>query len=113
MNGDMQEVFCNEEGCDVSLGYQSTAAPIQWEMWVHNRCPVRLARNLGVDAELYGQMLAVATVALAGCYPDFPNNRLDDRSMDDFRHMRATIAAGAILECFGTVLKLKVERRPE
>ena len=104
----MQEVCCQD--CGVSLGYQQADTEIRWEMWRHNRCPVRLARNLGVDAELYGQLLGVLAVTIVGCYPDFPNNVIDEAGKDDFRHMRGTIAAGAVLEVMGTVLKLKISK---
>ena len=104
----LQEVCCRD--CGMSLGYQQ--APIQWELWRHNRCPVRLARDLGVDADLYGQLLAVITTTIVGCYPDFPLHTTGERT-DDFRHMRASIAAGAILEVLGTVLKLRISKQQE
>lgn len=103
---DMQEVRCHE--CGEDLGAQPANIEINREYWVHNRCPVRLARNLGVSAELYEQLLGVAAVTIAGAYPDFPNNVIGDVALNDVRFMRANIAAGAVLEALGTVLHVHV-----
>jgi hypothetical protein len=103
----MQEVRCRE--CGESLGYQG-AGEVAWELWEHNRCPVRLARNLGVDAELYDQMRDTVKLAIVGAYPEFPHNTIGDHDMDLFRLFRAGIAAEMVLEALG---KLEVKRRQE
>jgi hypothetical protein len=97
----MQEVCCPD--CGASLGYQQADTHIDWQQWRHARCPVRLATKLGLNEELYDKALGVATVAIAGAYPDFPNNVLDDRKQDDVRNLRAKIAAEVVLESLGIV----------
>jgi hypothetical protein len=98
MPTDMIEVRCPE--CDESLGYQGEGE-IDWANWRHNRCPVRLARKLGLSREDYEHALGIATVAISGAYPDFPNNLLAGKDEADFQAMRANIAAGVVLESLG------------
>jgi hypothetical protein len=93
----MQEICCPE--CGESLGYQGDGS-VDWANWRHNRCPVRLARNLGLSREDYDHALGIATVAISGAYPDFPNNVLG-KGDADLRVMRANIAAGVVLESLG------------
>jgi hypothetical protein len=100
----MQEVFCDEDGCGVSLGYQG-AGEIQRDHWRHNRCPERIARDLNMSRKDYDQAVGTATVAIAGAYPDFPNGDIDNRSKEvvDVRVLRARIAAECVMECLTVV----------
>jgi hypothetical protein len=96
----MQEVRCHE--CGESLGWQPDDIEVDRGMWVHNRCPVRLARNLGLNDELYDKALGATTNAICLMYPDFPHAVLDDDN-DLFRLFRAGMAAEAVLEALGKV----------
>jgi hypothetical protein len=93
----LREVRCPE--CAEHLGYQGDGE-IDWVNWRHNRCPVRLARQLGLSREDYDHALGIATVAISGAFPDFPNNMLG-KADADLRVMRANIAAGVVLESLG------------
>lgn len=95
------EVVCPD--CGVHLGHQAGGEEIQWELWKHARCPVRLARVLGLTREHYDHALGIATVAIAAAYPDFPNNVLGDDETADLRTRRAHLAAEVVLESLGTL----------
>lgn len=96
----MTQVRCRD--CGAELGYQA-GGEIQWELWRHNRCPVRLAANLGLNEQLYDKALGVAAVAVMGAYPDFPNSVLDDKELTQLRVLRAKMAAEMVLEQLGIV----------
>jgi hypothetical protein len=99
MSDELQEVRCHE--CGASLGYQGPGE-IQWDYWQHSRCPVRLARRLGITREAYDMAAAIATAAVAAAYPDFPNNVLEQPGVvDDAQTLRARIAAEMVLERLG------------
>jgi hypothetical protein len=104
MSVQMTEVFCDEDGCGVSLGFQSADVPIQREMWRHNGCPVRIARDLGLSREGFERAWGITTAAIAGAYPEFPHNKLDDGDGDaGYRLFRARIAARCALESLSMV----------
>ena len=97
----MVEVHCRD--CGTSLGAQggNSEEDIQWELWEHGRCPVQIARALGLNTELYEKALNVTTVAILGAYPEFPNNTIGDTDLDAVRLLRAGIAAECVLDQLG------------
>jgi hypothetical protein len=100
MTDGLQEVRCPD--CNEHLGYQG-GEEIQWEFWRHNRCPERIAQDLQMSRKDYDQAVGTATVAIAGAYPDFPNNVIGDENRTDIRVMRARIAAECVMECLTVV----------
>jgi hypothetical protein len=93
----LQEIYCTD--CGASLGYQEAGTAVYPEMWVHTRCPVRTARNLGLDPVTYGTLFNNVGSVIGGAYPDFPNNFTGDPSAATVvRTLRSSIAAGAVLE---------------
>jgi hypothetical protein len=98
---EMLEVRCQD--CGELLGHQG-GEEIVWELWRHNRCPVRLARALGLNAELYEKAVGVATAAICGAYPDFPTGLSHAREQAaTVRTLRARIAAEVVMESLGVV----------
>ncbi len=97
----VQEVTCDE--CGESLGYQAADAPVQRELWRHNKCPVRIARELGMTRDAYDTAFSVTAATINGAYPDFPNNIIGDPKQNDVRLLRAGLAASAVLEALATV----------
>jgi hypothetical protein len=96
----LQEVFCEE--CGESLGAQAAGTLIQREMWRHNQCPERIARQLGMTRGAYNTAVTIATATINGAYPDFPNNVLGDQQAA-VRLLRAGMAARAVLESLSTI----------
>jgi hypothetical protein len=93
---DMQEVRCID--CDLSLGWQAADVPIDYEYWVHNRCPVRIARDLRISNEEWDEMFFAVSRSIRASYPEFPNNVLDDPGNEVIQALRSDIAAGMALE---------------
>jgi hypothetical protein len=96
LGSEMQEVCCID--CAFSLGWQAADVPIDYTQWVHNRCPVRIARDLKVSNEAYDEMFFVVSRAIRASYPEFPNNVLDDPGNEVVQALRSDIAAGMALE---------------
>ena len=87
----LQEVCCEE--CGTSLGYQAAGTEVQQELWQHTRCPVQIARGLGISRDAYDRAFAVAAASINASYPDF-----GDPEHANLRTLRAELAAGTVLE---------------
>jgi len=98
---ELQEISCIE--CGKSLGWQDSQAEFDPEMWQHTRCPVRIARLLGLSDQEYENVFAYASTAVMSAYPDFPNNVIGDESNRKLKELRADIAAGLVLEGLGVL----------
>lgn len=92
----MIEVLCRD--CGESLGYQSDAAPIDYALWQHNRCPARIAGVFGIRRSQYDYLLDVLSRSIRNSYPEFPRNMIGDPADREMQELRAGIAAGYAMD---------------
>lgn len=100
MNGDqgvgMMKVDCPL--CGENLGYQQDNVPIDWKMWPHNRCKVRIRDMWHLTGDDIDDLTKIVEARIAACYPDFPEGHYGDPEKDEFRAFRGRLAAGHLFD---------------
>jgi hypothetical protein len=77
-------------------------------MWIHNRCPVRLAEHWGLSTDVVEELTDLISAAVASCYPEIPSSGAPAKGAGGFfisglkgqapSRLRGHIAAGHLME---------------